>query len=362
MRVLAVALAAVCGGALPAAPGPGLRLEDLYAAARAFEVKPLPAEPEWAHSEGPPLLRFAWLSDLHLSGDERTPVIRQACRAVREEIRPHFAVFTGDNSSYDPPVSGERAALSQSHRRQLAFKDFLDAELGGIPAAVIAGDNWPWDFEKVFGPGSFSFDAAGLHFVFLSPDRKARGAEGCAVFAAETWEWLARDLDANRARPTLVLLHENVVPPDFLDAPALLRVLKAHPQVLGTLTGHLHLDLDFRRDGMAHLVCPAMVRGARPAFKVAELHADRLVLNTWEYDPARGTFAPTLKWQRIDIPAGPLRESLHPVDAARVLRENRSESPAPPLAEDAALLERRGELFLPMMQFLLQMGMQAMAP
>jgi hypothetical protein len=288
-------------------------------------------------------------------------MVRQACNVVRETVRPHFVVFTGDNCAYDPPASGDRAALPLSQRRHLAFRDFLDAELG-LPAAVLAGDNWPWDAEKVFGPGCSSVDAAGLHLVFLSPDRKAKGTEGCAVFAAATWEWLSRDLEAARAKPTLVFMHENVVPPTFLDAPRLELLLKAHPQVLGTLTGHIHLDLEFRREGMTHLLCPAMARGARAGFKVADLYPDRLVFHTWEYDREAKQFRPTLKWQRIDIPEGSLRQGLHPVDPAQVLRENRNEMPALPLVEDPSLLQRRGELFLPMMQFLLQVGAQTLAP
>lgn len=343
------------------APTPAPSMQDVYALARSFELKPLPEEPAWTRSATPPLLCFAWLSDFHLNGDDRTPVIRQACRTVRDTIRPSFAVFTGDNCAYDPPVSGARAALPLSHRRHLAFKDFLDAELG-LPAIVIPGDNWPWDSEKVFGPGCFSVDAAGLHLIVLSPDRKAKGAEGCAVFAPATWEWLTRDLQANRAKPTLVFMHENLVPPTFLDAPALRAVLRARPQVLAILTGHFHLDLDFRRDGQAHLACPGMVVGVRPGFKVVCLYPDRLVLNTWEYDLHTQQFHATLKWQRVDIPEGPLRQALHPLDTTQVLRENRSEMPAIPLVEDATLLQRRGELFLPLLQFMMQTGAEAFAP
>jgi hypothetical protein len=343
------------------AAAPAARVEDVYALARSFELQPLPAEPDWARSDQAPLLRFAWLSDFHLDGDERTPMIRQACHTVRDTIRPHFAMFTGDNCRYDPPVSAARAALPITHRRQLAFKDFLDAELS-LPAVVLPGDNWPWDFDKVFGPARFSFDAAGLHLVCLAPDRRAKGAEGCAVFDPATWEWLTRDLEANRAKPTLVFMHENVAPPTFLDAASLERLLKAHPQVLGTLTGHVHLDLDFRRDGLAHILCPALAAGARPSFKVAALYPDRLVLNTWEYEPAAKRFQPTLRWQRIDIPEGSLRQGLRPVDTSQLLRENRSEMPTAPLIEDASLLQRRGELFLPLMQFLMQWGVQSLAP
>jgi hypothetical protein len=354
--VLLLAVAGVVAG------GDTVSTEDLYALARSMEVKPLPAEPDWARAETAPLLRFAWLSDFHLDGGERTPMIRAACQAVRDEIRPHFAVFTGDNSAYDPPVSGERAALPQSLRRHLAFREFLTAELGDLPVAIAHGDNWPWDGEKVFGPTRFSFSAAGLHLIVLEPDRRARGTEGCAVFDPSTWEWLAADLVAHRSQPTLVFLHENLVPPTFLDAPRLEQLLLRYPQVLATCTGHLHLDLEFRRNGLAHFVCPALAAGAPPGFKVVVLYPDRLVLNTWEYDSTAKRFRPSLRWQRLDIPAGELRRSLRPVDTTRLLREGRNDMPAVPLIQDQALLQRQGELVLPMLEFLGEYGLRSIQP
>jgi len=361
LAIVAVFSLSWLGRAAEAPRPPSVRVDDLYAVARSLEIQPLPARPDWATGPEPPWLVFAWMSDFHLDGGERTPMIRAACHTVRDTIKPHFALFTGDNCAWDPPVSGARAKLPQSERRHLAFRDFLDAELG-IPAAVLPGDNWPWDSEKVFGATRFSFDAAGLHLVFLSPDRRAAGAEGCAVFEPATWQWLAQDLQANRERPTLIAMHENLVPPAFLEAPRLAEFLRTQPQVLATLTGHLHLDLEFRRNGLTHVLCPALAAGARPGFKVVSLYPDRLVLNTWEYDTGGRRFTSTLKWQRIEIPEGPLRRALGPVDCRRLLRENRNEMPAVPLVRDQALLQRQGELVLPMLQFVMQMGMQTMAP
>ncbi|NLF16633.1 MAG: hypothetical protein GX595_05160, partial [Lentisphaerae bacterium] len=164
-----VLLAAVLGSA-GAAPATGLPVGDLYAVARSFEVRPLAARPAWATDPTPPLLRFAWMSDLHLDGGERTAMIRAACHTVRDLIRPDLVIVTGDNCAWDPPVRGDRARLPQAHRRHLAFQDFIKAGIG-LPAVVLPGDNWPWDFDKVFGSSRFSFHAAGLHLVFLSPDR-----------------------------------------------------------------------------------------------------------------------------------------------------------------------------------------------
>lgn len=367
MRSLGLAVLAILAAgvrpavAAPAAPAARLPVGDLYAVARGFELQPLSERPAWALSPTPPLLRFAWMSDLHLDGGERTATIRAACHTVRDRIRPDLVVFTGDNCSWDPPHGPDRAALPQAQRRHLAFRDFLEAELG-LPAVVLPGDNWPWDFEKVFGASRFSFQAAGLHVVFLTPDRRAPSTEGCSRFDPPTWEWLEKDLEANRDRPTLVFTHENLIPPTFLDAPRLLQVLHRHPQVLATLTGHLHLDLDFRRHGLVHLLCPAFAAGGRPGFKTVELYPDRLVVNTWEQDQGRGPFVSTLKWQRIDIPAGPLRRALAPLDRRQILREGRQEMPAVAMVRDESLAARQGELMPGLFQFMMEKGLETLLP
>ena len=344
-----------------AAPSTGLPVGDLYAVARSFEVQPLAARPAWATDPTPPLLRFAWMSDLHLDGGERTAMIRAACHTVRDLIRPDLVIVTGDNCAWDPPVRGDRARLPQAHRRHLAFQDFIKAEIG-LPAVVLPGDNWPWDFDKVFGSSRFSFHAAGLHLVFLSPDRRAPSMEGCSRFDPPTWEWLEKDLEANRERPTLVFTHENLIPPTFLDAPRLLQVLHRHPQVLATFTGHLHLDLEFRRQGLVHLLCPAFAAGGRPGFKTVALYPDRLVVNTWEQDPGGGAFVSTLKWQRIDIPEGPLRRALAPLDRSRLLREGRQEMPAAPMVRDESLAARQGDLLPGLFQFMMEKGLETLLP
>lgn len=329
----------------------------VYEAARRLQVQPLDVQPSWAGSVEVPLLRVAWISDCHLDGRERTRIVTRGLHVVRDVIRPDLVVVTGDNSGDAGPA---RAAGSRpvAERRQMVFRDLLAKELG-LPAAIIPGDNWPWGFEAVFGPSTFSFVAAGVQFVFLSVDARARGVEGCAIFLADTWEWLDATLVQAKGRPTLVLTHETTVPPSFLDAGRLERALLAHPHVLATMTGHLHLDLEFRRQGLTHVVAPSMGVGTPPAFKTLTLYRDRLVFDSYEYDAAADTFLPARKWRKLDIPEA-LRQALHPVDRGTLRRVGRREMPPRPLAELPALRDRQAELVFPMLQFVLGLGRQVL--
>ncbi|MBN2450156.1 MAG: hypothetical protein JXR77_07185, partial [Lentisphaeria bacterium] len=258
----------------------------------------------------------------------------------------------GDNSAILPPPTAETAALSAGQRRQLGFREFLFRELS-LPTVVLPGDNWPWGFEEVFGPSTYSFDVAGLHLICLSPDLAAKGVEGCAAFSEGLWAWLAEDLERNAGRPTLVCTHLNLIPPAFLESGRLEALLRAHPQVLATCTGHMHLDLEFRRGDLVHLVCPALGVGVPPAFKVVRVFRDRIVLNTVEVLAGGRELRPTLRWQKVPIPAA-FRDGMEPVRMDLFPRENRRERPPIPLREDPTLLDRQGELLLPMMSFLLE--------
>jgi hypothetical protein len=239
----------------------------------------------------------------------------------------------------------------------LAFKKALDRELK-LPYVLIPGDNWPWGFAEVFGAYQYSFDVGGLHFLFLAPDAAA-GAEGCSNLAPATWQWLRRDLQANAAKPTLVFMHEPVVPPATLFSAPLLSLLKESPNVLATMAGHIHLDLEFNDGGLQHFLCPSVGLNARHGFKVIDVYPDRIVLETWEYDEENKRYQQAMKWQKIDIPAT-LRQNLRPVTGKTFRRENYTEIPPHPRKRDQSLTQYRGNLMAPMFLFLMRFSAGSM--
>jgi hypothetical protein len=317
---LALPAAAESGGPAPATPRPA---PDI----------PAPA--------GPPLLTFAWLSDLHLDGS-RAAFLAKALRHVRESVRPDFALFTGDDDAMAAPDDPARPE-PEPVRRQRHFRSFLDEHLR-LPAVVIPGDNWPQGFEQVFGAVPSSFDCAGIHLLLLAPDRTwhGKGMEGLSAYDPGTMDWIRHDLEAARGRPTLVAVHEPVHPPTFLDAPPLRDLLERHPGVVAVLQGHLHVDLDFRAGGRAFLVAPALGPTSRPAFKRVRVYREGIELDTVEYRAAEDRFAVRDGRQWVAIPDS-LRAGLARPDGG-FAPCRRDAVPLRPHVEDPGLADRQGEL------------------
>lgn len=337
----ALAAAAPCAGAGPATPNPATR--SLSRLAGLLGPKTLPAPPDWANRGGPPLFSFAWASDMHLD-ESRRARLAQAMRFIDEELKPQFLLITGDNNAITPGAAGPNDPSPPALRRQRFLKDWLASELKS-PYAIIPGDNWPQEFDRVFGPSQYSFDCGGLHFILLAPDRAhhRRGLEGLSVFDGRTLEWLRADLEKNRERPALVAIHEPVFPPTFLDAPRLRKLLDGYPNVLAVLQGHLHADVELTSGGRAYLVAPALGPGEPPALKHVLVHRHALVVRTAEYDEKAGRFALVEKWQKIDVPEA-LQKALSAPPAGRFVPANHSCVPAHAQRDDPALIERVGEL------------------
>ncbi|MCK5805437.1 MAG: metallophosphoesterase [Lentisphaeria bacterium] len=351
----AAALVALISLAAPTTQAQAKRSYSAYDIARQFELQPMAEQPEWATSETPPLFTFAWMSDFHLRKGKTYELVKAGCNYTRDTLKPDFVVITGDNSAYalapKKHKDKKKAKETLPLRRQQALQQFLAKELA-IPYSIVPGDNWPWEFEKVFGPTQYSFDVGGMHFLFLSVDCRGKGKEGCAVFLPTTWKWLQEDLRRNAQKPTLFFTHEPVHPPSFLEAAALNRVLSNAGNVLAALCGHIHLDLDFRRENMAHLVCPSLgVRGTH-GFKLVKVHPERIVLETYEFDGK--SFVQARKWQKIDIP-GRLRKGLGKPRGNISFTVNRSEIPPHPLVRDQELLQRAPELVGPAAAFAMEL-------
>jgi len=353
--VLAAGLAALGVASSRALAQQGLSLRDIYRMAEALEVQARKEKPDWAAPAAPPLFTFAWISDPHLSRG-REDLVKQAFAYIDETLKPDFLVCTGDNNAVTPRAEARGQVQPASVRRQLYFKEFLEKNLK-TPAVVVPGDNWPWDFEKVFGAFQFSFDYGGLHFLFATTDRSGPGTEGCAVFDEATWRWMEEDLTRNQDRPTIFLLHETIVPPTFLDALRARRLLETSPNVVACFCGHLHLDLEFQPTRVKYLVCPALGPGLRHGLKHVRVHPTAILLDTHEYDPASKRFRQVDKWQRIEIPA-PLRAGLRKPAPGAGVKRNYSEVAPHPRTETPELNARVTELFAPLLLFLAEFGIK----
>lgn len=327
---------------------PSIR-EAVQEALQKMEIQPQLEEPDWAKFESSPLFTFVWMSDFHLDAS-RSELLKQAFRYVDTEVGAHFVMITGDNNAFAPEFGHRGRVPPITLRRQLFMQRFLDQNLR-TPCVIIPGDDWPQDFEKVFGAFQFSFDYGGMHFLFTALDRCTYGVEGRAVFEEPTWEWMREDLKRNKDRPTLFVMHETVAPPSFLDAVKTREMLEGHPSVIAALCGHLHADVQFRLGRLKYLVCPGLGPNPRHGFKVVRVYREALILRTVEYSAAKQQFERAMKWQRVDIPES-LQASLRKPKDHKFKKQKYSEVPPHPRSSDPELIERSLELVGPLIRFL----------
>jgi len=329
--------------------------------------KPTRNPPSWSTPNTPVLFSFAWLTDMHLDGANQNRMA-QTLRWIDQELKPTFLLLTGDNSALVPSGSvGADPAARNLHRQQY-LQQWL-AEHWKRPYAIIPGDNWPGEFDRVFGPRQYRIACGGLHLVLLAPDaiHHRPGWEGLSALDPETLDWLRQDLEKYRDHPTLLAIHEPIFPPTFVDAPTIRKILREFPQVVGVLQGHFHIDMELRDGRQVYLVGPAAGPGQPPAFKLVQVYRHIMVIRTAELDFQTGQWHLVAKWQKIDIPEG-LQTVLQPAGSAGQTtadplagtgwpgREKPLEMvsfrPARPVRDEPALTRRAGELLDAIRQFL----------
>ncbi len=328
--------------------------QRLIETAKSFEVKALPEPPPWATTAAPALFQVGWLTDLHITSEESLALVKAACNKLRDELKPEVTFITGDNCGLPEKLLPLSSDKNIPLRRQKWLQEFLEQELAR-PYIIIPGDNWPGEFESVFGSDKQSFAFAGFQFIFASLDNQASGKEGCLTFTEQSWQWLEKEFQQNAAMPCIFILHEPVYPPGFLEAPRLARLFAAHPQMLLALGGHLHLDLEFCRQSWTQWCGPALGRSHRPAFKWLSFYPQRIVMNSYEWQESSKQFLSVCKWQQVEVP-----EHLQPKQAPKdtFQPEKHYLYPPKPRQEVPALGQRQAEYSRLTLQFILELGLE----
>lgn len=328
-------------------------MAKVMAILRQYEVRPM-EKPDWASQTEQPLFKVAWISDMHLGAEGSIERTEAACRVIREKLKPDFTIVTGDNSGVYKELSAKEMKLPEATRRHLWCRYFLDEQHIGR-YEIIPGDNWPLNFEKVFGSYCRSFDCRGFHFIMASADMFGH-KEGACVFSKETYEWLAEDAEKNKHTPTLFIMHHPSVPPFFMDAPKVRQLYKANGNFIALLSGHVHMDLDFSINGIRQLIGPSTGRSHRPAFKHMLFYSRLIIIESYEWDENSKSFAKAEKWQRIDVP-DKFRKSIEKQKNAKLFT-NYAKMPLNSMKQDATLDARLDEMGADQLQFIFSFGME----
>ncbi len=334
----------------------GSGVQSLAKTAKKFEIAPM-AQPSWAKKAGKPLFKVAWVSDMHLRDEQSIQASKTAFNMIRDELKANLTLITGDNCDYYKDLPEKESKYPVGVKRHLWLKHFLEKELAK-PCAIIPGDNWPWDFEKVFGPQKYSFDFGGFHFLMTATDAVAPQRDITSVFYDDTKEWIKNDLKLNADKPSFFVLHETLLPPSFPDAEWGAATLNENPCVIAALSGHLHLDLEFPQDTWTQFCAPSIGRSHRPAFKLLNIYVDQVIIESYELQKDTGKIIKADKWQRIEIP-----RKFQSVIKKRyktgkpLVFENVRQMPIRPKVSDKALMSRCQEVENALSQFIIKFGL-----
>jgi hypothetical protein len=334
----------------------GSGVQSLAQTAKKFEIAPM-AQPSWAKKAGRPLFKVAWVSDMHLRDEPSVKASKTAFNMIRDELKANLTLITGDNCDYYKDLPEKESKYPVGVKRHLWLKRFLEKELAK-PYAIIPGDNWPWDFEKVFGPQKYSFDFGGFHFLMTATDAVAPQRDITSVFYDDTKEWIKNDLKLNADKPSFFVLHETLLPPSFPDAEWGAATLNENPCVIAALSGHLHLDLEFPQGTWTQFCAPSIGRSHRPAFKLLNIYVDQIIIESYELQKDTGKIIKADKWQRIEIPRKFQSVIVKRYKTGKPLAfENVRQMPIRPKVSDKALMSRCQEVENALSQFIIKFGL-----
>lgn len=263
--------------------------------------------------------RFVHLSDTHLGsmvdGEWNNrflctmmPDVMWCLRRDLAKRRPDFVLVTGDVSSH------------QSRDAMFAARDLLDSL--GVPYYPMGGNHdflsermreWFLEAFQAHLPGGdtvYSFTHNNLHVCVLDAWWKWRDDSLCPVaeqsihdastismhgarwaLPPHEFAWLEDDLAAHAGLPTIVATHYPALPiprrlrrPGLRDAghlengDILLEICQRHPQVKAIFSGHVHMHIIERHNGIAQVVT-----GSMPEFpceyRDIQVYEDRLEIH-----------------------------------------------------------------------------------
>lgn len=240
--------------------------------------------------------RFVQLSDLHCANVKVNPpprfgidvmgkdlvrsfeLLDAAVREINEKVKPDFVAITGD--LVDDWRDRESLARVKGKLDKLACPYY----------PVIGNHDGGEAWRQIFGPGrlNYAFRHGGWRFIAVD---SRRGSLDNAALAC-----LDRELRADTAAPTALLIHYPVVLPDLFVATSRFLAksngLQEIPMLLGNadevrersrktgnlraiFAGHTHFATECRVGEVLHFVAPALV-AAKHAYSLVEIRGTEI--------------------------------------------------------------------------------------
>jgi hypothetical protein len=259
--------------------------------------------------QGQPLLSFGLVADAHYAPGthnsrcyQDSRIKLQACvEAFNAQSLP-MMVAMGDLIDSAESREAEQAHLSELCGVLAGFRGERHVVLGNHDLASFSKEEF-LDLVRRACPiveraATYgSFDRDDVHFVILDGNYRQDGTDferlnfrwDDAWLSTAQIEWLEGDLAAASGRRTIVLCHENLVPPggplyDAKDphtlhnAPTVRAILERDGNVWAVFQAHYHPGMCWTHNGIPYIGLRAMVEGPWPgytAYAVASLYEDK---------------------------------------------------------------------------------------
>jgi 3',5'-cyclic AMP phosphodiesterase CpdA len=232
-------------------------------------------------------LRFAHLTDVHMQPELDAPKGLASClhHVQSQADKPTLIVNTGD-CIMDALKQPKDRVVTQWNLWHQLMKDE-----NSLPIAYCIGNHDCWGAaekkDPLYGKNYAlemmhlerpyrSFDQAGWHFVVLD-SIQVRATDGqwyACQLDDEQFEWLGRDLEANKDKHTVILSHAPILSAAPLvvghlgkidtgyqlgggailnDAERVVTLFTKHPQVKLALSGHIHLNDEVKYQGVTYI-------------------------------------------------------------------------------------------------------------
>jgi predicted phosphodiesterase len=199
-------------------------------------------------------------------------ILSEAVKYINEEVKPDFVIHTGDITD-----KGGLSDLKESRKILDTLKCPYHACQGDHDVAKTEG---VYNYLKIFERRCASFDCRDWHFVMMG------------IYPSEKeLKWLEEDLNRNSRKKVVFFTHRLVIATRFVlfafkkagvaclmpEAEKVRNILKKHGSVVMVLSGHVHMNLSMREEGMDTAFISTDALGERPhQFKVFKVYDNRM--------------------------------------------------------------------------------------
>ena len=187
--------------------------------------------------------RFAQLTDVHLNpnSDGPTKALLASIEQINQTDSIDFVLVTGDLTEQGDTrmMQQVKACLDRLNRPYhvcMGNHETTWSESG------CTGDS------RIFGPEYFSMDFGGVHFVFFNTGPLLKLAYGHV--SPYVYTWAARDLQAHRDMPAIVVTHYPLTEGDVDNWYDVTDALRRLGNIRLFIGGHYHALRTLRYDGM----------------------------------------------------------------------------------------------------------------